>query len=97
MRDFVKKRLATASAKTREQYNLRRRNVSYNVGDLVWKKQYLQSNAANYFAAKLGGKYSGPYKVRKKTGYCVYELEDENGISVGKWHTKDLKPHPVNE
>lgn len=94
LREYVKKRLKEASERTRKQYNLRRRQVDYNVGDWVWKKQYVLSDAPNYFTAKLAGKFSGPYKVRKKVGYCVYELEDEQGVSIGNWHTKDLKPHP---
>lgn len=94
LRDCVKKRLEKASANSREQYNLRRRHVEYKVGDLVWKKQYVLSDAANYFTSKLAGKYSGPFKVRKRVGYCVYELESDRGVSIGTWHTKDLKPHP---
>lgn len=43
------------------------------------------------YTAKLGKKFSGPYKVRKKLGVNVYELEDKHGKSKGKWHVKDLK------
>lgn len=94
LRDFVRKRLEKASDRSRKQYNLRRRDVRYGVGDVVWKRQYVLSDAANYFTAKLAGKFSGPYKVRKKVGYCVYELEDDQGVSIGNWHTKDLKGNP---
>lgn len=97
LRDFVKKRLEKASDRSRKQYNLRRRDVSYNVGDVVWKRQYVLSDAPNYFTAKLAGKFSGPYRVRKKIGYCIYELEDDQGMSIGNWHTKDLKPNPDSD
>lgn len=94
LRAFVRKRLVKASEKSRDQFNLRRRNVDYQVGDVVWKRQFLLSNAANYFNAKLAGKFCGPFKIKRKIGYCVYELEDENGVSIGNWHVKDLKPDP---
>lgn len=94
LREFVRVRLKKASDRSRQQYNLRRRHVTYNVGDSVWKRQFVLSDGANYFAAKLAGKFCGPYKVRKKVGYCVYELEDDRGVSIGNWHVKDLKPDP---
>lgn len=94
LRDLVKKCLTKASDRTREQYNLRRRPVDYAVGDWVWKRQYVLSDAAQYFTSKLAGKYSGPFRVKKKVGYCAYELEDEAGKSLGTWHVKDLKPNP---
>lgn len=96
MRKFVRERLRKAFEKSRKQYNLRRRNVEFGVGDLVWKRQFVLSDAANYYASKLAGKFSGPYKVRKKVGYCTYELEDGKGQSVGNFHVKDLKPDPGN-
>jgi hypothetical protein len=94
VREFVQKRLSVAYERNRKQYNLRRRHVNYNVGDLVWKRQFVLSDAANYFASKLAGKFCGPFKIRKKLGYCVYELEGDNGKSIGNFHVKDLKPDP---
>lgn len=97
LREFIKKRIDKATNRSREQYNLRRRHVTYSVGDWVWKKNYVLSDGGNYFTSKLAGKFVGPFKVRKKAGYCVYELEDDKGVSIGNWHTKDLKPHPDDE
>lgn len=94
LREFVKKRLDKAYIRSRDQYNLRRRHVEYVVGDSVWKRQFVLSDGANYFASKLAGKFCGPFRVRRKIGYCTYELEDRNGVSVGNFHVKDLKPDP---
>ncbi|KAJ8931457.1 hypothetical protein NQ314_009813 [Rhamnusium bicolor] len=93
MRSFVKKRLEIAHDRNRGQYNLRHRDVRYNIGDLVWKRNFALSDGANYFSSKLAGKFSGPYRIKRKVGYCVYELENDQGTSIGKWHTENLKPH----
>lgn len=93
LRKFVSERLVQASHKSRDQYNLRRREVQFSVGDQVWKRSFALSNAANYFTAKLADKFEGPFRVSKKVGYCVYELEDLVGKSKGNWHVQDLKPY----
>lgn len=93
LRNFVARKLEKAHLKTSDQYNLRRRDVHFPVGSLVWKRLFALSDAGNYFTAKLAGKFEGPYKVKKKCGYCVYELEDKEGKSRGRWHVQDLKPY----
>lgn len=93
LREFVNKRLQKAHQKSRDQYNLRRRDIHFQEGDLVWKRLFAISDAGNYYSAKLAGKFEGPYKIRKKIGYCVYELEDMKGKSRGNWHIQDLKAY----
>lgn len=93
LREFVSKKLRVAHLKNTGQYNFRRRDVQYPIGSLVWKRRFALSDAGNYFSAKLAGKFEGPYTVRKKCGYCVYELEDEHGKSKGRWHVQDLKSY----
>ncbi|MGI0028047.1 MAG: integrase, partial [Nitrosopumilaceae archaeon] len=93
MREFVNKRLIQAHQRSKDQYNLRRRDVDFQIGDLVWKRLFALSDAGNYFSAKLAGKFEGPFKVSKRVGYCVYELEDMNGKSKGNWHCQDLKKY----
>lgn len=93
LRETVKKRLQQASEKVCRRYNLRRRNVQFEDGDLVWRRKYVLSDATKYFASKLAGRFEGPYRIRNKPGYCVYALEDLNGTPKGHWHVKDLKPY----
>lgn len=93
MRQFVKKRLEEAAKKVREKYNLRNRYIEFNVGDLVWKRNYSLSDGVHYINAKLAGKFTGPYRIKRRVGYCIYELIDDLDNSKGNWHTKDLKPH----
>lgn len=85
--------MTEAHQKNSHYYNLRRRKQNFKVGDLVLKKNYVQSNAANYFAAKLAPIYVGPFKIAKKISDLVYTLEDAQGVIVGNWHTSDLKKY----
>lgn len=90
--EAVRKKLEQARTQTQKQYNLRRRDVKYDVGDRVWKREHVQSDSANYFSAKLAPKFGGPYVVHRKLSPWTYELEDLNGNNRGVWHVKDLKP-----
>lgn len=89
--ETVKSRLKKAQEKHKKAYNLRRRPVQYHVGDRVWRKNKVQSDAIKNITAKLCPKYIGPYTVKMKIGNCSYELIDDNGISTGVWHVQDLK------
>ena len=87
----IKERLKVAHQKSSQQYNLRRREVEFSVGDRVWKKNYVLSNAAEHFSAKLAPKYI-PGIINKKIGQLVYHIVDDNGKDLGNWHVKDFKP-----
>lgn len=88
----VRQRILKAHLRNKHYYDLRRRPVKYEPGQLVWRKNKSLSSAVDYYNAKLGAKYVGPYKVRKKLGTCSYELEDDTGHSKGVWHVQDIKP-----
>ncbi|KAJ8980145.1 hypothetical protein NQ317_014639 [Molorchus minor] len=90
----VRKRLEVAAKKSCDQYNLRRRHVEYLPGQLVWKRNFVLSDAARYFSKKLAPKFIGPLKIKKRLSPWTYELMDDDGESKGVWHTKDLKPCP---
>jgi transposase InsO family protein len=44
-RDFVVKQLAKSHESTKKRYDLRTRNISYKVGDVVWRKFFRISDA----------------------------------------------------
>lgn len=88
----VKKRLFDANKKSCDRYNLRARHVEYLPNQLVWRKNYVLSDAAKHFSQKLAPKFIGPLLIKKRLSPWVYELCDEIGNSKGVWHTKDLKP-----
>lgn len=88
----VTKRLISAHQRSKKVYDLRRRDVEFTPGQKVWKKNKTQSDALNYYSAKLAPKFVGPFSIARKVGYATYELIDDNGISKGIWHAQDLKP-----
>ncbi|XP_020298054.1 protein 5NUC-like [Pseudomyrmex gracilis] len=62
LKDWVTENLEKAYRKQSEAYNLRHRDVSYSVGDLVWKRNRILSSATQNIAAKLAPKYQGPHR-----------------------------------
>lgn len=86
-------KLRKAHSKNVQRYNLRRRSVEFSEGSQVWKRNFQQSDAINYFSAKLAPKYMGPFTVSKKVSPVIYKLVDDTGKDVGTWHVSDLKPY----
>jgi len=86
----VRDLLRRAHDRNIQYYNKKRRDVSFQVGDLVWKRTYVQSAGGKHFSAKLAPKYER-CKVVKKLSPLVYELESEQGKPLGRWHIKDFK------
>lgn len=89
---IVKRNLATSASNQAKYYNLRHRDWRPKVGELVWLRQYAQSNAAENQEAKLAPKYDGPYKVVKFTSPVIVKLKESNGHRNRTAHVKDLKP-----
>lgn len=87
--DKVQIALHVAHSKNAASYNLRREFKEFNVGDTVWRKNYTQSNAGNYFSSKLAPKFIKTTVVQKLSP-LVYILEERDGTR-GKWHVKDFK------
>lgn len=90
----VRKRLISAYEKNRKIYNLRRRDIKFTVGESVWRKNHVLSDASKGFTAKLADKFVGPLLVTKVLSPWTYELKDSHGKNHGIWHAKDLKAHP---
>lgn len=89
----VQEKLQQAHGRNAARYNLRRRPLAFNVRDLVWKRNFTQSNAANFFSAKLTPPFVGPFTIVKKLSPNVYTLADGKGKPIGNWHVSDLKPY----
>lgn len=90
--------LSTARAQQKAQYDRTRRNVHYEVGDLVMRRHHVLSNASKQFAASLAPKWSGPYRVREKVSSLVYRLANMKGKpSGGPVHVCDLKRYIARE
>lgn len=92
--DDIVKRLKIAYEKSKIQYDLRRRPAAFEVGDTVFRRNYVLSDAAKHFNAKLAPKFVGPFVIHRKVSSTTYELSDASGIVKGVWHVKDLKKSP---
>lgn len=86
----VRKRLLHSHELNKGRYNLRRRDVRFRVGDRVWKKNFMLSNAANDFSSKLAPKYI-PCVIHRVLSPLVYNLRDLNGNDLGNFHVSHLK------
>lgn len=75
--------------KNKSHYNLRRRDVQYDVGNIVWRRSFVLSDASKHFSAKLAPKFIRS-KVVKKLSPVAYVLADLNGKPVGTFHIKDI-------
>lgn len=87
--DKVQVALHIAHTKNAARYDLRHDFKVFNVGDTVWRKNYVLSNAGKYFTAKLAPKYL-KCKITEKLSPLVYILEDAKGAR-SRWHVKDFK------
>ena len=79
----VKQRLHKSYLRNATRYNLRKRDVSFVVGDKVWRRNKVLSDAAQYFSAKLAPRFVLSIVV-KKIWPIIYELANPNGSPVGR-------------
>ena len=86
----VQTALHQAHSRNCQSYNLRRKPGEYNIGDIVWKRTFYQSDKDKYFNKKLAPKFIKCKVVGKKSS-LVYELAEMSGKAIGEWHIKDLK------
>ena len=93
MKDWVIKKLDKAYQKQSHNYNLRRREVKFSVGDLVLTRSRIQSSKEKQIAAKLNKKFVGPFRISKVLSPIVYQIIDDVHNKITKAHVQDLKPY----
>lgn len=71
-------------------YNLRSREVSYDVGQEIYRRNFRLSNFEQGYNSKLAPTFIKA-RVRGKLGKSYYELEDLQGNLIGKYHAKDIR------
>lgn len=81
-----------ASERQARYFNLRRRDVEYEIGTLVWKRNHVLSDASKFRAEKLEPKFEGPYRVTGKVSSTIYRLESLRKKNVYTVHVEDLRP-----
>lgn len=94
----VRARLQRAYEKSKHRYDLRHRPVSFYPNQVVWRKNFVLSDASKFYAAKLADKFIGPFLIHRKVSPTTYELKDQNGkVQPGTWNVEHLKPHPHDD
>lgn len=73
IRKNIQDHIAKAYETNKLQYNLRARPISYNIGQLVFRKNFAQSNFEKKFNAKLAPSYLKA-KIKEKVGTNYYIL-----------------------
>ena len=90
LRDLVVKHIDKARAVQTRHYNRGKKDVRFQLGDLVLRKSHVLSNAAQRLSAKLAPRCEGPYEVIRILSPTVYELR--MGASRRcKVHVSELK------
>jgi len=89
IRQKVTKGLNRTHERAENAYNTRRKLVEFSVRQVVYRKNYRQSNKADGYNAKLS-----PNRIRCVALQCkgnpLYELGNAVGKSVGVFHAKYL-------
>jgi RNase H-like domain found in reverse transcriptase/Reverse transcriptase (RNA-dependent DNA polymerase)/Integrase zinc binding domain/Integrase core domain len=87
----VCKRMRAAYERNVTQYNKGKNKMEFQIGDIVWKRNYVLSDAIKHFTAKLAPRFIKCRVIDKKSD-LIYLLETMDGQPLGAWHIKDLKP-----
>lgn len=88
----VKSKLSAAHQRYKRSYDLRRKDERFLVGDKVWRRNKILSDAAAGFSAKLAPKYI-LCKIIAKKSRLVYTLQNKDGSFAGDWHVSNLKKY----
>lgn len=90
LRFDLRKHIREAYETNRERYNLRSKPQSFNIGQEVFRRSFVQSCSGKNFNAKLSPLFIKS-RVREKLGSHYYLLEDLQGRTLGTFHAKDIR------
>jgi hypothetical protein len=80
----------------REFVNARRPDPKlYAVGDIVFARRAVRSDASRGVVDKLAYPFTGPWRIISKLAGASYELEHCTSKTKDKRHASDLSPYPV--
>lgn len=89
IKNDITEQLKIASQKHEHTYNLRSKKRSFEVGQIVYVRNFAQSDAFKKFNAKLSPKFLRA-KIIEKIGNVAFRCEDEKGRNIGVYHLKDM-------
>lgn len=90
IRQDLRKHIKEAYDKNQKTYNLRTRPQVFNVGQIVYRRNFAQSNFDKGFNAKLSPVFIKA-RIKEKLAKHYYVLEDMDGKIMGTYHGKDIR------
>ena len=78
LRDMVVKHVENARERQKKYYDQGRKDVKFKVGDMVWRKNHVLSDASKHFSKKLAPNLIGPYQVLEVLSDTVYRLSSDS-------------------
>lgn len=78
-------------------YNKRHRDLQFQVGDWVWKKNVVLSNKAAKISGKLVPLRGGPYMIAQKLGSNTYAIIDKDGVEDAPVSVEKLTAYVEDE
>lgn len=90
IRALVKSQLRKNYEYNKKRYDLRARPIKYKVGDTVWVKTHMRSNALKGITKKFCPKYRKA-KVKRVIGSNSFEVSGEDGEIIGIFNTDCFK------
>lgn len=79
-----------AYLRNKKYYDLDRSDYAFKENDRIFLKNYVKSDASKGFCKKLAPRYV-PCIISKVISPVAFEIEDEGGNSMGKWHIQDIR------
>jgi len=95
MLEVLRSNLMKAQSRMKSQADSKRRDLSFNVGDVVFLRlrPYRQKSLAKRLNEKLSPRYFGPYKIVRQVGPVSYELQLPETSKVHPiFHVSLLRP-----
>lgn len=87
--DEICTRMIKSYESNKNYYDKNKIKFSFNVDDVVYRKNFVLSDASKNFSAKLAPKFIRSTVVQKKSD-LAYVLRDEKGYEA-TYHIKDIK------
>lgn len=85
----VLNKIDQAYVRNKLRYDKDRRDVKFEIGDRVFKRNYPISDATKHISAKLLPRFTECIIVNKKSDLS-YDLADINGKALGNYHIQDI-------
>lgn len=86
-------KMLKAYTRNKKYYDQFRSSVIFEVGEFIYLRNYVKSDASKGICKKLSPKYV-PGKITSKISPVAFEISDLDGKPLGKWHIQDLKKCP---